>query len=104
MHLRVPASVKGQKGAILICWTDAAERVMMSVREAGTNCVMLSLLFARGDPGGSEVADGKADKENNLLKNAPHPMMTRFISDKWNAPYTRDLEREGCLPFKLRPL
>lgn len=36
-----------------------------------------------------EVKTGKADKTNNVLKNAPH-IMTEVASDKWDKPYTRD--------------
>lgn len=36
-----------------------------------------------------EVIDGKADRENNVLKNAPHPA-TVATSDQWAYPYTRE--------------
>lgn len=35
----------------------------------------------------AEIEDGKMDRENNLLKNAPHTMMS--ILDDWNFPYSR---------------
>src|SRR5881394_1370090 len=35
------------------------------------------------------VADGKQDRENNLLKNAPHTAR-QIASDKWNRPYSRE--------------
>jgi len=35
-----------------------------------------------------EIEEGKADKTNNLLKNAPHTLR-RLMSDKWDFPYTR---------------
>lgn len=35
-----------------------------------------------------EIEDGKADKLNNVLKNAPHTLK-RLMSDTWNYPYTR---------------
>jgi glycine dehydrogenase len=35
------------------------------------------------------VANGKADRENNLLKNAPHTVQ-QIASDKWDRPYTRE--------------
>ncbi|MDR2682897.1 MAG: aminomethyl-transferring glycine dehydrogenase [Dysgonamonadaceae bacterium] len=34
------------------------------------------------------VAQGKADAENNVLKNAPHPQY-EVCGDEWNHPYTR---------------
>ena len=35
------------------------------------------------------IANGKADKQNNLLKNAPHT--TRQITaEKWDHPYSRE--------------
>ncbi|KAG8798108.1 glycine decarboxylase subunit P [Serendipita sp. 399] len=34
-----------------------------------------------------EVVDGKQPKENNVLKNAPHPI--RLLTEEWNRPYTR---------------
>ena len=36
-----------------------------------------------------EIADGKADKENNVLKNAPHTQEI-LISDSWDKPYSRE--------------
>lgn len=36
-----------------------------------------------------EVYDGKADKENNVLKNAPHTAVLA-LSDNWDFPYTRE--------------
>jgi glycine dehydrogenase len=35
------------------------------------------------------VALGKADRENNVLKNAPHTAQ-QVISDKWDRPYSRE--------------
>ncbi len=35
-----------------------------------------------------EIEDGRADKINNLLKNAPHTM-EQVCSDSWNKPYSR---------------
>jgi glycine dehydrogenase len=35
-----------------------------------------------------EVEDGKADKENNVLKNAPHTAAT-VTADHWDKPYSR---------------
>jgi len=35
-----------------------------------------------------EVAQGKADATNNVLKNAPHPQY-KVCSDEWNHPYSR---------------
>jgi glycine dehydrogenase len=37
----------------------------------------------------NEVLEGKADKLNNVLKNAPHTAQT-VISDNWNRPYNRE--------------
>jgi glycine dehydrogenase len=39
-----------------------------------------------------EIEQGKAHKQNNLLKNAPHPLAD-LIVEKWDRPYSR--ERAG---------
>ncbi|MGE5208434.1 MAG: aminomethyl-transferring glycine dehydrogenase [Alphaproteobacteria bacterium] len=36
-----------------------------------------------------EIADGKQDPQNNLLKNAPHSAR-KIASDNWNHPYSRE--------------
>lgn len=36
-----------------------------------------------------EVATGKANRQNNVLKNAPHTAQ-QVISDKWDRPYSRE--------------
>jgi glycine dehydrogenase len=36
-----------------------------------------------------EIEEGKADRKNNLLTNAPHTMQ-RVISDAWDRPYSRE--------------
>jgi glycine cleavage system P protein (glycine dehydrogenase) len=36
-----------------------------------------------------EIAAGKADRQNNLLKNAPHTAR-QIASEKWDHPYTRE--------------
>lgn len=36
-----------------------------------------------------EIANGQADKENNVLKNAPHTEQI-VTSDEWNKPYSRE--------------
>lgn len=36
-----------------------------------------------------EVADGIADKDNNVLKNAPHTMAVA-LAENWNLPYSRE--------------
>lgn len=36
-----------------------------------------------------EIAEGKADAENNVLKNAPHTEQA-VISDSWDKPYSRE--------------
>jgi glycine dehydrogenase len=35
------------------------------------------------------IASGKADRQNNVLKNAPHTAQ-QVISDKWDRPYPRE--------------
>jgi glycine dehydrogenase len=35
------------------------------------------------------IANGKADRQNNLLKNAPHSAQ-QIASDKWDRPYSRE--------------
>ena len=37
----------------------------------------------------SDIAEGRADRQNNLLKNAPHPAH-RLVQDPWPHPYTRE--------------
>ncbi|MBA3346083.1 MAG: aminomethyl-transferring glycine dehydrogenase [Gemmatimonadales bacterium] len=37
-----------------------------------------------------EIEEGRADRENNPLTNAPHTL-ERVISDSWDRPYTREL-------------
>ena len=36
-----------------------------------------------------EIEEGKADKSNNVLKNAPHTSAV-VMSDKWDRPYSRE--------------
>jgi glycine dehydrogenase len=36
-----------------------------------------------------EIETGAADRENNLLKNAPHPLAD-LLADAWNRPYSRE--------------
>ena len=36
-----------------------------------------------------DIEEGRADKKNNALKNAPHTQAT-VISSEWNKPYTRE--------------
>ena len=36
-----------------------------------------------------EIETGAADRENNLLKNAPHPLAD-LVSDAWDRPYSRE--------------
>ncbi|TFK30904.1 glycine dehydrogenase [Coprinopsis marcescibilis] len=39
-----------------------------------------------------DVITGKQPKENNVLKNSPHPMSVIALSeDKWNRPYSREV-------------
>jgi glycine dehydrogenase len=42
------------------------------------------------------VESGQADKQNNLLKNAPHTA-DMLAADKWDHPYTRE---QACFPAK----
>lgn len=37
----------------------------------------------------SEIEEGKADRENNVLKNAPH-CYTHLLAEKWDHPYSRE--------------
>ena len=43
------------------------------------------------------IEEGKADRENNVLKNAPH-CYTHLLDDNWNHPYTRE-QAAFPLPF-----
>ena len=36
-----------------------------------------------------EIEEGKADREDNLLTNAPHTLQ-QVIADDWNRPYPRE--------------
>jgi glycine dehydrogenase len=36
-----------------------------------------------------DIASGKADPKNNLLKNAPHPASV-VAADRWDRPYSRE--------------
>lgn len=36
-----------------------------------------------------EIIDGKQSKENNVLKNAPHPLR-RLLESEWDKPYSRE--------------
>lgn len=44
-----------------------------------------------------EVANGTADKEDNVLKNAPHPQY-EVVSDDWKHPYSRE-KAAFALPY-----
>jgi glycine dehydrogenase subunit 2 len=46
-----------------------------------------------------EIEDGRAQRDNNLLTNAPHTM-EQVISDSWNRPYPR--ERAGYPSASVR--
>ncbi len=46
-----------------------------------------ALIQIRGEIAAIEA--GKADRENNLLKNSPH-CYTHLLGDKWDHPYTRE--------------
>jgi glycine dehydrogenase len=35
------------------------------------------------------IAENRADKDDNMLKNAPHPLY-HLLSDEWNHAYTRE--------------
>ena len=37
----------------------------------------------------AEIESGKADRKNNVLKNAPH-CYTHLLADKWEHPYSRE--------------
>jgi glycine dehydrogenase len=42
-----------------------------------------------------EIEEGRADRKNNVLKNAPHTQ-AMATSDEWNYPYTR---QQAAFPF-----
>jgi glycine dehydrogenase len=46
-----------------------------------------ALIAIRGEI--REIEEGKADRTNNLLTNAPHTMQ-RVIADAWDRPYSRE--------------
>ncbi len=37
----------------------------------------------------AEIENGKADRENNVMRNSPH-CYTHLLSDEWNHPYSRE--------------
>ena len=49
-----------------------------------------ALIAIRGEI--REIENGEADRDNNLLKNAPHPLAD-LLADTWDRPYSR--ERAG---------
>jgi glycine dehydrogenase len=52
-----------------------------------------------------QIETGVADKQDNVLKNAPHPM-SRVVSTKWTHPYTREdaaFPAEWSHDFKFWP-
>ena len=46
-------------------------------------------------PFSGDIADGKVDKDDNPLKNAPHTA-AEVMSDKWNHKYSRELAAYPC--------
>ena len=46
-----------------------------------------ALIAIRGEI--REIETGESDRENNLLKNAPHPLAD-LLADSWDRPYARD--------------
>jgi len=44
-----------------------------------------------------DVITGKQPKDNNLLKNAPHPISV-IVANEWDRPYTREQAAYG-LPW-----
>ncbi len=46
-----------------------------------------------------EIEEGRADRENNLLTNAPHTL-EQVISDSWDRPYPRE---RAAYPTAVRP-
>lgn len=36
-----------------------------------------------------EITSGQQPKDNNVFKNAPHPLQT-LLEDKWDKPYSRE--------------
>lgn len=47
-----------------------------------------ALISIRGEI--RDIEEGKADRVDNVLKNAPHPA-TEVLADDWNHPYSREL-------------
>ena len=37
----------------------------------------------------AEIEAGKADRDSNLLKHAPHPL-AELVADEWDRPYSRE--------------
>jgi glycine dehydrogenase len=53
-----------------------------------------ALIAIRGEI--RDIEDGKVDRENNVLKNAPHTAEV-VTAKEWNRPYPRDL---GAFPVE----
>jgi glycine dehydrogenase len=53
-----------------------------------------ALISIRGEI--RDIEEGKADRVDNVLKNAPHPA-TEVLADDWNHPYSRELVRPPTL-------
>mmetsp|Transcript_18295 Transcript_18295/g.55033 ORF Transcript_18295/g.55033 Transcript_18295/m.55033 type:complete len:1040 (-) Transcript_18295:2548-5667(-) len=47
-----------------------------------------ALIAIRGEI--RDIEEGRADKDDNVLKNAPHPAQ-EVMADEWNHPYSREL-------------
>lgn len=50
-----------------------------------------ALIAIRGEI--RDIEEGRADKDDNVLKNAPHPAQ-EVMADEWNHPYSRELVRQ----------
>jgi len=86
------------KTTALVATPGYAIKLGHTLREQGTPRSALSLRVALlgGEPLSDalrqeiqEIADGKADKQNNVLKNAPHTA-DAVTSDTWDRPYGRE--------------
>lgn len=53
-----------------------------------------ALIAIRGEI--RDIEEGRADKKDNVLKNAPHPAQ-EVLADNWDHPYSRELVRAPSL-------
>ena len=96
-----------QAGASEQHWAAAAEHagtLMIEPTESESKAeldrLVNALIAIRGEI--RDIEEGRADKKDNVLKNAPHPAQ-EVLADDWAHPYSRELVRAPLPPAPLRP-